>query len=91
MNPTLLDTACSKHPKRKRNNEELFKARKDEHHMGQYEKFDLLGINSLSLKMHWPIEFPFKPWLAMRTLGVDTRIRVSCLFVPGMDLSLIHI
>ena len=80
MNPTFLDTACSKHPKRKRNNGELFKAREGEHHRGQYEKSDLLGNSSFSLKMHLPIEFPFKPWLAMQTLGVDTCIRISCLF-----------
>ena len=85
LNPTLLDKACGKHPKRKRNNGELFKDKENEHHRGQYEKSDLLGINSFALKMHRPIEFPLKPWLAMRTLGVDTCIRVSCLFVPSMD------
>ena len=52
---------------------------------GQYKKSDLLGVNSFSLKMYRLIEFPFKAWLAMQTLGVDTCIRISRLFVPNMD------
>ena len=36
--PNVLDMACGKHPKRKRNDGELFKAREDEHHRGAIQK-----------------------------------------------------
>ena len=77
LNPTLLDKACGKHPKRKRNNGELFKARKMSS-PGAIQKVRAAGHELFSLKMHRPVEFLCGPCL-------DTCVRVSCLFVPSMD------